>query len=73
VKAVAAIEAGLSDPSKVSRIVKLTGYPAFGAAFTSQPDAIDGASGLCVASPVEAGCHARSAVGVAGLPPDVPI
>ena len=73
VNAVAAIKAELGDLSKVARIVKLTGYGASGASFTSQPRVIDGASDLFVAIFGEAGRHARSAVGVACLPLDAPV
>ena len=73
VNAIAALKAEVGDLSKVSRIVKLTGYVASEPSFTSQSQVIDGASDLFVDVFGEAGRHARSAVGVACLPLDAPV
>jgi enamine deaminase RidA (YjgF/YER057c/UK114 family) len=56
------------DLDRVVRVVKLGGYVNCGPDFESQPHVINGASELMIAVFGEAGRHARSAVGVAGLP-----
>ena len=58
---------------RVQRIVKVTGFVASAAGFADQPKVIDAASTLLVEIFGEAGRHARSAVGVAELPRDVPV
>ncbi|MFN4098872.1 MAG: RidA family protein [Pararhodobacter sp.] len=56
------------DWSRLSRVVKLTGFVNCTDDFTDQPKVINGASDLLVAVLGEAGRHARSAVGVPSLP-----
>ena len=58
---------------KVVRIVKLNGYVNAPADFEQQPAVINGASDLLVEVFVEAGRHARAAVGVASLPLNAPV
>jgi enamine deaminase RidA (YjgF/YER057c/UK114 family) len=55
------------------RIVKVVGFVASAEGFTDQPYVVDGASDLFVEVLGDAGRHARSAVGVAGLPLDSPV
>jgi enamine deaminase RidA (YjgF/YER057c/UK114 family) len=69
--AAAAAEAG--GLAKIARIVKLTGFVASAPSFNAQPQVINGASELIGEVFGEAGLHARSAVGVADLPPDAPV
>jgi enamine deaminase RidA (YjgF/YER057c/UK114 family) len=62
------------DLDRVCRVVKLVGYVASAAGFTSQPAVINGASEvLALAFGEEAGAHAREAVGVAELPMGAPV
>jgi enamine deaminase RidA (YjgF/YER057c/UK114 family) len=58
---------------RVRRIVKLVGFVASAPGFNAQPAVIDAASTLLVEIFGECGRHARSAVGVAELPRDVPV
>lgn len=53
---------------RVARIVRLTGYVQTAPDFFAIPDVLNGASDLLLAVFGEQGRHARSAVGVAGLP-----
>lgn len=53
---------------RVVRVVKLNGFVNSAPDFTDQPKVINGASDLMVEVFGAAGRHARSAVGVAGLP-----
>jgi enamine deaminase RidA (YjgF/YER057c/UK114 family) len=64
---------GLVGLSRVVRVVKVVGFVASAPGFTGQPEVINGASELFEAVFGEAGRHARSAVGVAELPRDVPV
>ena len=73
INAIAALKAEAGDLSRVTKIIKLTGYVASASSFTRQSQVIDGASDLFVAVFGEAGRHARSAVGVASLPLDAPV
>lgn len=68
----AAVKAEIGDLDRVRRIVKVTGFVAGAPGFCDQPKVINGASELLVEVFGEAGKHARSAVGVAGLPFGVP-
>lgn len=63
----------LGSLSRVTRIVKLTGFVSSPADFYDQPKVINGASDLLVQVLGDAGRHARSAVGVAALPMNAPI
>jgi enamine deaminase RidA (YjgF/YER057c/UK114 family) len=54
-------------------IIKVVGYVASAPDFTGQPTVVNGASELLGEVFGDAGAHARSAVGVAGLPLDAPV
>lgn len=56
------------DLDRVVRVVKLNGFVNSTPDFADQPKVINGASDLMVEVFGDAGRHARSAVGVAGLP-----
>lgn len=56
------------DLDRIVRVVKLNGFVNSAPDFTDQPKVINGASDLMVEVFGAAGRHARSAVGVAGLP-----
>ena len=56
------------DVSRLTRVVKLTGFVNSAPDFTQQSKVVNGASDLLVDLLGEAGHHARSAVGVAALP-----
>lgn len=64
----AQMQAALGDLDRVVRIVKLGAFIASTADFTGQPKVANGASELMQAVFGDAGCHARSAVGVPVLP-----
>ncbi|MGI5324430.1 RidA family protein [Actinomadura nitritigenes] len=70
---VAALKAELGELSRVVRIVKVVGFVASAPDFYGQPQVINGASDLLGEVFGDAGKHARSAVGVAVLPRDVPV
>lgn len=70
--ALAAIDA-LVGLDSVVRVVKVVGFVASTPAFTGQPGVINGASEFLGEVFGDAGAHARSAVGVAALPLDVPV
>lgn len=53
---------------KIRRVVKMTGFVQVAPGFYEIPAAVNGASELLGQVMGEAGAHARSAVGVAGLP-----
>ncbi|GAB3453656.1 RidA family protein [Streptomonospora sediminis] len=71
--AVAAVKAEVGELSQVRRVVKVVGFVASDPSFTGQPQVVNGASELLGEVFGEAGTHARSAVGVAALPLDVPV
>lgn len=71
--ALAAIRALTGDLSTIKRIVKVTGFVASAPDFTAQPQVVNGASELLGEVFGDVGVHARSAVGVAVLPLDVPV
>jgi enamine deaminase RidA (YjgF/YER057c/UK114 family) len=71
--AIAALKAELGDLDQVERIVKVVGFVASDPSFAGQPAVVNGASELLATAFGEAGKHARSAVGVAVLPLDVPV
>ena len=58
---------------RVTRVVKVVGFVASAPGFTGQPAVINGASELLLEIFGDAGRHARSAVGVAGLPINAPV
>lgn len=68
----AAVES-LVGLSRVVRVVKVVGFVASAPGFTGQPEVVNGASELFGNVFGEVGRHARSAVGVAELPRDVPV
>lgn len=63
-----AIKTVLSDLDKIKRIVKINGYVSSEKGFNDQPKIINGASEFFFEIFGESGRHARSAVGVPGLP-----
>jgi len=67
------IQDELGTLDRVRRIVKLHGMVSSDPDFTGQSQVINGASDLFVEVFGEAGRHARSAVGVAGLPTGIPV
>lgn len=71
--AIAALKAEVGELSRVARIVKVVGFVASAPDFVEQPQVVNGASDLLGEVFGEAGRHARSAVGVAVLPRDVPV
>jgi len=71
--AIAALKAEVGELSRVVRIVKVVGFVASAPDFVDQPQVVNGASDLLGEVFGEAGRHARSAVGVAVLPRDVPV
>jgi enamine deaminase RidA (YjgF/YER057c/UK114 family) len=71
--AIAAVKAEIGDLGKVRRVVKVVGFVASTPDFTGQPGVVNGASELLGTVFGDAGVHARSAVGVAALPLDVPV
>lgn len=71
--AVAAVKSVVGDLDRVVRVVKVLGFVASDPSFTGQPGVVNGASELLGRAFGEAGVHARSAVGVAVLPLDVPV
>lgn len=68
--AAASVAGGLSA---IRQVVKVTGFVASAPDFTEQPLVINGASELLQDVFVDAGQHARSAIGVAVLPKDSPV
>lgn len=70
---VAALKAEVGELSRIARIVKVVGFVASAPDFYGQPKVINGASDLLSEVFGDAGEHARSAVGVAALPSNVPV
>ncbi|WP_436493283.1 RidA family protein [Actinokineospora sp. HUAS TT18] len=70
--ALAAIDS-LVGIDSVTRVVKLVGFVASAEGFGGQPAVINGASNFIGEIFGDAGLHARSAVGVAELPLNVPV
>lgn len=71
--ALAAVKSVVGDLDRVERIVKVTGFVAAAADFTTHSLVVNGASELLGEIFGEAGKHARSAVGMAALPFDAPV
>lgn len=71
--AIAALATQVENLSQVARIVKVVAFVASAPDFTGQPGVANGASEFLGDVFGEAGVHARSAVGVAALPLDVPV
>jgi enamine deaminase RidA (YjgF/YER057c/UK114 family) len=71
--AIAAVKSVIGELSDVKRVVKAVVFVASAPGYTAQPQVANGASELLGEVFGEAGKHARSAVGVAVLPLDVPV
>jgi enamine deaminase RidA (YjgF/YER057c/UK114 family) len=69
----AQLQAATGDLEKIVRIVKITAFVASSPDFTAQHLVTNGASDLLVAILGEKGKHARSSVGVSGLPLNAPV
>jgi enamine deaminase RidA (YjgF/YER057c/UK114 family) len=70
----ATLKAHLGDLRRVKRIVKVVGFVNAAPGFTDQPQVMNGFSDLMVAVfGEERGRHARSAVGAASLPLNIPV
>lgn len=69
----AALKAEVGDLNKVKRIVKVLGMVNSTPAFTEQPKVVNGFSDLMVEVFGDRGKHARSAVGMAALPMNIPL
>lgn len=73
VNCLASVHAHLGDLNRIKSVVKLVGYVASAPSFTRQPEVINAASDLLIAVFGEDGRHARTSVGVAVLPGDIPV
>jgi enamine deaminase RidA (YjgF/YER057c/UK114 family) len=73
INSLAVIKQQVGSLDKVKRIVKVVGYVASDPSFSDQPKVINGASDFLVDVFGDKGSHARSAVGVAALPLNVPV
>jgi enamine deaminase RidA (YjgF/YER057c/UK114 family) len=71
--ALAAVKAEIGSLDDITRVVKVVVFVASTPDFTGQPKVANGASELLGEVFGDAGKHARSAVGVAALPLDVPV
>jgi enamine deaminase RidA (YjgF/YER057c/UK114 family) len=69
----AAAKSALGELSRIRRVVKVLGMVNCIAGFTDQPRVINGFSELLVEVFGEVGRHARSAVGLSGLPGNAPV
>ncbi len=69
----AAISAAIGGLEQIERVVKVTGFVNSAPGFSGQPKVVNGASELLSKLFGDAGLHARSAVGVAGLPLDAAV
>jgi enamine deaminase RidA (YjgF/YER057c/UK114 family) len=69
----AVLREALGTLDRVRRMVKVVGFVSSAPGFYEQPAVLDGASRAIAEIFGEAGPHARSAVGVAALPRDVPV
>jgi len=67
------LQAELGSLDRVKRMVKVVGFVSSAPGFFDQPAVVDGASRALAEIFGEAGKHARSAVGVAALPRNVPV
>lgn len=73
VNLLARLKDSLGDLDRVERIVKLLSMVNCTPEFTQQPQVANGCSDLMVEVFGEKGRHARSAVGMASLPNDIPV
>lgn len=69
----AVVKSLVGDLDRVKRIVKVVGFVNSAPGFNAQPKVVNGASEFLVEVFGDAGAHARSAVGAAGLPLDAPV
>ena len=67
------LKSSLGDLDRVERVVKLLSMVNCTPEFTQQPQVANGCSDLLVEVFGEKGRHARSAVGMASLPNDIPV
>lgn len=70
INCLAVVKSMCGDLDRVKRIVKVVGFVNSAPGFNAQPKVVNGASEFLVEVFGEAGKHARSAVGAAGLPLD---
>lgn len=68
IQILAQAKAALGELDRVVRVVKLVGFVNSAPGFSDQPKVVNGASDFFVEVLGDKGRHARSAVGVAGLP-----
>lgn len=73
VNLICALKGALGDLDRVEQIVKLVGFVNAAPGFEAQPQVVNGASDLLVEVFGDKGRHARSAVGVASLPLNIPV
>jgi enamine deaminase RidA (YjgF/YER057c/UK114 family) len=69
----AIIRGEVGDLRRIVRVVKVNGYVNSAAGFVEQPTVMNGASELLEAVLGEPGRHARTSIGVAELPGDIPV
>lgn len=69
----AVVKSIVGDLDRVKRIVKVVGFVNSAPGFNAQPKVVNGASEFLVEVFGDAGKHARSAVGAAGLPLEAPV
>jgi enamine deaminase RidA (YjgF/YER057c/UK114 family) len=69
----AQLRSELGDLNRVKRVVKVLGMVNSAPSFTDQPKVINGFSDLIVEVFGDRGKHARSAVGMAALPFNIPV
>ena len=69
----AVLRLSLGSLERVAQVVKVNGYVNSAPGFTEQPAVINGASDLLQAVFGDRGRHARTSVGVAELPGDIPV
>ncbi|HEX5415726.1 MAG TPA: RidA family protein [Chloroflexota bacterium] len=68
-----AVKSAVGDLGHVRQVVKLLGMVNCVSGFTEQPQVVNGCSDLFMELFGEKGQHARSAVGMAGLPGGIPV
>ena len=73
VNIISRIKGELGDLDRVARVVKLLGMVNSEPSFDQQPAVVNGCSDLLVEVFGDKGRHARSAVGMAALPNDIPV
>lgn len=69
----ASVKRYLGDLDRVVGVIKVVGFVASVPTFTKQPQVMNAASDLLVAIFGDRGAHARTSVGVAALPGDIPV